>query len=348
MFRQVKVSSEDSHHQAILWKFDLEDPIQIYYLTTVTYGLICSPFLATRTLRQLVTDNRDEFLLSSNIVNKECYMDDMLSGCHSLEVTVEKQSQLIESLKECGFELRKWLSNDRKVLEHLPVDHLASDPESIFESSVSFAVLGLNWNARNDTFLFKVDNSKIEGEISKRNVLSKIAQIFDPIGWLAPVIVSAKIFMQSLWLLKCDWDDPLPYDYVKQWTEWTSKLPTLNVIEILRFMSYVPGLSYCEIHGFADASQRACSAVIYLRVINDRSSNCSLLAAKTKVVSLKKLSIPRLELVAASILTKLAHHFCSILPLKIESVHLRSDSKDVLFWLRKHPSSYQTFVANRC
>ena len=348
MFRQIKLHPDDFHHQAILWRFDPNDPIQVYYLTTVTYGLICSPFLATRTLRQLAYDYQVQFPLAFDIISKECYMDDLLSGGHSLELTLEKQSQLIKSLKEGGFELRKWLSNKPEVLSQLPVEYLASDPASIFETSAPFAVLGLNWHAGEDVFSFKVQCTQIEGDISKRKVLSRIAQIFDPMGWLAPVVVSAKIFMQSLWLLKCNWDDPLPPDYVEQWEEWVSRLSSINGIAIPRFVNYAPSSTCCEIHGFADASQRACAAVLYLRVIDKGVSSCILLAAKTKVAPIKTLSIPRLELLGADVLAKLAHHYCSILPMKIESVHLWSDSKDVLFWLRKHPSSWQTFVANKC
>ncbi len=144
-------------------------------------------------------------------------------------------------------------------------------------------------------------------------------------------MVSAKIFIQSLWLIKCGWDDPLPQGYVERWEEWLGKLPSINEIEIPRFLNYVPVNSYIEIHGLADASQRACSAVVYLRILSENSSSCSLLVAKTKVAPQKTLSVPRLELVGASILAKLAYHYASLLPIEISSVHLWSDSKDVLF-----------------
>ena len=122
----------------------------------------------------------------------------------------------INLLKEGGFELRKWLSNEPEVLRQIPKDHLATDPSTIFEASTSFAALGLSWQAKDDTFAFNLNYSPIEGILKKRSVLSKVAQIFDPVGWLAPVTVSAKIFMQSLWLLKCSWDDPLLQDYVDE------------------------------------------------------------------------------------------------------------------------------------
>lgn len=348
MFRQIRIDDSDLQYQAIVWRYSPDDPIRIYLLTTVTFGLVCSPYQATRTLRQLASDYQSVYPMATGIINSETYMDDMLSGGHSLEQTLDKQSQLIGMLKEGGFELRKWLSNNPEVLSNLPGDHLALDPSIIFEASSSFAVLGLNWQARDDLFSFKVNYTPIEGNISKRAVLSKLAQIFDPLGWIAPVTISAKIFMQSLWLLKCSWDTPLPSEYVQQWEDWSSSLSSLNSLEIPRFIHYSPESFHIEIHGFADASQKAYASVIYLRVIGKEGVNCSLQLAKTKVAPLKSLSIPRLELLGAHTLAKLTSHYLQFVPIKVDSVHLWSDSKDVLFWLRSHPARWQTFVANRC
>lgn len=150
MFSQIKMSPEDFHHQAILWRFNPEDPVQIFYLTIVTYGLICLSFLATCSLCQFASDTQTKLPLPHD-VSIECNIDDMLSGGHSIEITIEKQTQLINTLKEDGLELREWLSNEPRILSHLPVEHLASDASSIFETSASFAVLGLNWHAGNDT-----------------------------------------------------------------------------------------------------------------------------------------------------------------------------------------------------
>ena len=132
-------------------------------------------------------------------------------------------------------------------------------------------------------------------------------------------------------MLKSGWDDPLPSKYVEEWEARTSKLPALNPISIPRFVGYNPDALFCEVHGFADASEAACSAVVYLRIIYPETLNCTLKVAKMKVAPLKKLSVPRLELLAAYILAKLVNHFIGTLSLKIDAIHWWSDSKDVLF-----------------
>ncbi len=137
--------------------------------------------------------------------------------------------------------------------------------------------------------------------------------------------------MQSLWLLKVDWDDPRPIEYSKQWTIWAEKLSVINSLVITRYVQYTVETSGCKIHGSADASEKAYSSAVYLRFIHGNRAHCSLQIAKTKVAPLKTLSIPRLELLGASLLSKLVEHQLSILPIVIDAVHLWSDSRDVLF-----------------
>ena len=104
---------------------------------------------------------------------------------------------------------------------------------------------------------------------------------------------------------------------------------------------------YYEIQGFADASKAAYAAVVYLRIVATEV-RITLLGAKTKVAPIKTLCIPKLELCAAHLLAKLAKHYVEILRLTPIQVHLWSDSKDVLYWLRNIPSRWPTFITNRC
>ena len=101
-------------------------------------------------------------------------------------------------------------------------------------------------------------------------------------------------------------------------------------------------------HGFADASKQAYAAVIYFRVIRNSQVFVSLLVAKTRVAPLKTLSIPRLELCAAHLLARLASHIIGIIPVNLNSVHLWSDSTDVLCWLKDRPSRWPVSIANKC
>ena len=147
-------------------------------------------------------------------------------------------------------------------------------------------------------------------------------------GWLAKVII--KVFMQSLWLLKCDWDDILSEKYSTRWAEYYNKLDSLLKLKIPRFIN-ISKPFIVEIYGFVDASIKAYAAVIFLRIINEDGVSVILQCSKTRVAPTKTLSIPRLELSATQLLAKLVKHSISLIPAENPRIHLWSDSKDTLF-----------------
>ena len=132
-------------------------------------------------------------------------------------------------------------------------------------------------------------------KISKRIVLASVAKFFDPLGWLAPVIITAKIFMQRLWLAKLSWDDSVPNELKNEFLTWYDGTLILKNIKISRWLQYVPGAKY-ELYGFADASKLAYTACTYL---HKGISTVHLVHIKSKVVLIKPLqTIPSLELSA--------------------------------------------------
>ena len=103
-----------------------------------------------------------------------------------------------------------------------------------------------------------------------------------------------------------------------------------------------------QVHGFCDASESAYVAVVYLRMVDsDGKVHVSLVASKTKVAPIKRLSVPRLELCGAHLLTKLLEHIRLILKIPIEDVHAWTDSTIVVNWLDGNPRRFKTYVGNR-
>lgn len=158
----------------------------------------------------------------------------------------------------------------------------------------------------------------------------------------------AKMFMQSLWALKVGWDDELPAEYVANWIKFRNDLSDLSTLTIPRWLGSTSA-SYCELHGFGDASEKAIGAVVYLRVtLPSNLTRVTLVMAKTKVARLKETSIPRLELCAAVLLVKLMSHVRSVLSLSDSTpIHLWSDSENTLDWIRGQPLRWKTYISNR-
>lgn len=183
---------------------------------------------------------------------------------------------------------------------------------------------------------------------TKRYILSAIARLFDPLGLISPIIVTAKLLMQRLWELHIDWDAEIPTELKVVWEEFCTQLVCLKSIKIPRHL-LLDKSTLTEIHGFVDASATAYGACLYMRSINANGEVLTrLIASKSRIAPLKTTTIPRLELCAALLLSrlyrKIVHSFREVVQQK---TYLWSDSTIVLCWLKKGSRSFKTFVSVR-
>ncbi|XP_055644163.1 uncharacterized protein LOC129780182 [Toxorhynchites rutilus septentrionalis] len=343
MYRMIRIHPDDLFLQCVLLRFGKDQPITKYVLTTVTYGLAPSSFLATRTLRQLAEDEVNSFPHAAEALKKDFYMDDFIRGENSVESAIQLRREMTELLKRGGFRLRKWCSNIQAVLEGVPEEDLATQSNLSFDSDETIKTLGINWEPSTDQFRFNI--SRKEGPITKRKILSEIAQLYDPLGLIAPIIVRAKVLMQQLWMLSLDWDEEIPIEIETKWTKFVNELPYLANFRIDRY-AFEEG--DVQLHCFADASDVAYGACLYVRSVGiNQEVKVELLTSKSRVAPLKKRSIPRLELCAAQIAAHLATKVRSALDLELRSIWFWSDSMVVLHWLRSPSQTWKTFISNR-
>ncbi|GFU49820.1 uncharacterized protein TNCV_1190161 [Trichonephila clavipes] len=336
------VIQEDLYTQMLRESFDVkkehESP-KIYELSTVTYGTVSAPYLAQRTLTQLSMDEEANFPIAAFVLRNNLYMDDVLCGAATLEEAIVRRQQLKGILKSAGMELHKLCANHEK---------LSPDPEQNynFATLTETKTLGVSWKPNLDCLLIKVKVC-LDSSYTKRDVLSTIAKIFDPVGLMAPVISKPKIFLQRLWRSKLEWNDLLPAEEYREWQQFLVSLENINNIEILRRI-LVAFPEVIEIHGFADASERCYFAAVYCKSKNLKSETLvRLITNKSRVAPIKSLTIPRLELCAAVLLTKLVKRVVAALLLETAELYLWSDSMIVLAWLRKEPMDLKTFVQYR-
>ncbi|XP_072766484.1 uncharacterized protein [Anoplolepis gracilipes] len=282
-----------------------EDNVQEYQLNTVTCGLACALFLAIRTLHQLVEDEKAFYPLGAAVFLKEVYMDDILTDAFRIEDARDLLKQLTGICRAGGFPLKKWSANNSALLDGVPVeDRLQREPRWWLPGE-SHSTLGLLWHLHEDLFSFAPTDNKLD-VVTKKAVLSLTARLFDLLGWLSPVTICAKILIQATWLLSVQWDDPLPEEDDRQWRNFQTELPLLGEIRLPRWMSTGATYDDQEIHSFADALEKAFTAVVYLRTRDrDNKTKVTLIAVKTKVAPLKKVTLSRLELCAATLLTRL-------------------------------------------
>lgn len=349
MFRQVFVDPLQTAFLRIFWRSKPSDVLKVFELLTVTYGTSCTPFLATRALLQLCVDEGDEFPLAAHAIREDCYVDDILSGSSSIETAVKCRQQIQQMLQRGGFPVHKWCANHSAILEGVPEsDRETLVPLNEMSANEVIKTLGLLWNTHADEFLFSINsNLSDSAPVTKRTMFSEIAKLFDPIGLVSPVIVLAKQLMQATWSLKIGWDTPLDGDILHSWIHLRSSLTQIQDLRIPRHVM-IPQFEYAELHGFADASGIAYGACLYVRCVTaDGTVSVRLLCSKSRIAPLQELTIPRKELCAALLLSKLVKRTVPAMQFEFSSIFLWSDSQIVLAWLRKPPSMLQPFVRNR-
>lgn len=347
MYRQVLIQENQRQYQLIFWRDDFSKPLNIYRLNTVTYGTASAPFLAIRCLKQLATECRDKDPISSNVLENDFYVDDMLTGSDSESEIFKMQSDISKILNSAGFTLGKWASNNKNLLDKLKESEaLHPDFVKSFENGES-KTLGILWNHSSDTLQFSVKNLIEKYHVTKRTILSAICQIFDPLGLLGPVTVSAKLIIQNLWQLKLSWDESVPLSIYNKWLEIQTQLYCLKNINIPRHIT-CPNPQIIELHAFCDSSEMAYGGAVYIKGI-DAAGNCvvNLLCAKSRVAPLKNLSLPRLELCGALLLARLTNKVKESIKINFDRCYFWCDSTITLCWIKAPSNKWKTFVANR-
>lgn len=342
MYRQVWIRKDERSLQKIFWRENSSEELCTYILNTVTYGTTSASFLAIRTLVQIAEENKSQFPEACRAIKEGFYVDDLLYGTNNVEEAKQLKQELQLILQQAGFILRKWLSNEQSILS---VGHESKDIAHFISENHVNKTLGLCWSSRKDTLQFSV-SFPTSSHITKRHILSVIARIFDPLGIIGPCVLQAKIFLQKLWKLNSDWDDPIPADLYKAWIEFEEGIRAINDFEIPRRV-ILPQPEDIQIHAFCDASESGYGGAVYLRSRENGGIQMRLLCAKSRVAPVKNISIPKLELCAAHLLVNLVQVVRGSLNIQLSKTTFWTDSSIVLCWLSEEPYKWKTFVSNR-
>ena len=301
-------------------------------------------------------ENQELYSEAAKAIKVNSYMDDL---CDSLDTIkqAQKQTEDIDKILETGgFRVKEWISN--KTLNE--GDSKQEMAIKMLEGDGKEKVLGLEWKPKADklSFKVKVDLSNIKNEedqlklvrplLTKRTILSRIARIYDPIGFAAAFLIRAKIGIQELWLMGQNWDQELPEEIQKKWSEFFKELEHLNAVEFPRCLTPLTAIGAPVLCIFADASRKAFGACAYIRwQIGHGNFECRFIAAKFRVAPLKELTIPRLELQSAVLASRLGKSILEESRLEFERVIYFTDSQIVLAWIRSHVRNYKPFVSSR-
>lgn len=232
MYRQIEIHPDDSMFQKIIWRSHPNEPIKIYKLKTVTYGTSSALFLATRVLKQLSIDEAHSHPIAAEILQRDFYVDDLLTGANTFQDALELRNDLVSITQRGGLILQKWASNEPRLIRDF--SSKAEGELMSLDMSDTIKTLGISWTVKNDTIVYTVKCPENDDKITKRSILSEIARLFDPLGLLGQVIVKAKLMIQTLWKLNISWDETIPLDVRSIWLQLKNELPLLSQISFNR------------------------------------------------------------------------------------------------------------------
>ena len=235
MYRQIALEKGARRFHRLLWRDDPKDEFRHLQLKRVIYGIASSGYHAVRSLQETAkfTDNENV----RTAILEGFYVDDFLSGCNTLEDAKGLQDEIIATLDKAKLPLRKWVSNDQTLVERLPPDMRGGDLVNLFEADSTIRTLGITWQPQKDHFKFTCTLPKINLPVTKRQILSEIAKLFDPIGWLTPITSKAKIWIQRLWTLGLSWDEALAENLIEEFNADIKGIETLETFTLNRFIT---------------------------------------------------------------------------------------------------------------
>lgn len=328
-----------------------EDPC-VYRMCVHLFGGTWSPSCCSYALRRTAEDNKGEFSPEAvKAVTRNFYVHDCLISIKDEEDAIRLALELKSLLEKRGFNLIKWTSNNRKVVEAIPVEDRSKQVKDLDLSKEALQVeraLGIKWDVQEDRLEYKTLIK--EKPLTRRGLLRIVSSIYDPLGYLSPFILRAKLLMQKLATKKLGWDDPIPDVGLQLWQQWVKQLPEVENFKVPRCV--VPAgygaKTEHQLHHFADASEDAYGAVTYLVVRNSKGQVCSsLVFSKSRLAPVKKTTIPRLELMAATVAVKSDVLVRRELDLPLKDSVFWTDSMIVLAYIKNEDKRFHTFIANR-
>lgn len=359
MFHQIKIRAPDCQSQRFIFRNNPAEHPQIYVMDVATFGATCSPASAQHVKNLNAQEFATKFPKAAAAILNNHYVDDYLESFKTIQEAIEvvKEVKLVHS--KGGFTLRHFLSNEAEVLCGIEEDGNEVTKTLALERGEKLeSVLGMKWLPKEDVFVYSLG---LRGDIlqilknehipSKREVLKVVMSLFDPLGFISFFIIHGKILIQDIWTRGTEWDEQIAEDLFERWRQWTSLFPELDALRIPRcyFRSPFPkSLGKIQLHMFVDASEKAYSCVAYFRLETEGTIQVAFVSAKTKVAPLKTVSIPRLELKAAVLGTRLANTIKDQHNFAIARQFMWSDAGVCLAWIRsKDHRRYHQFVSVR-
>lgn len=351
-FLQIEVPVKDRKYLCFIYfkNCDKNEPLILYRFTRHCFGVTCSPFVLAATIKCHIKKLENLNPLAFQMLNNNLYVDDLFFGSESIEQAYKLSEDALLILKDAKMNLRKFETNCNELKSLWGQSDFSFEMRANLDSISK--LLGLAWSPTDDSLSFDLKSilSQLDDtQCTKRYVLHTAAKIFDPAGFITPFLIRIKCLLQELWIAGVEWDERFSEELKPKWVNWCSEIHQLEDLKIPRFyfIDLIATNKVIQLHVFSDSSIKSYGAVAYFRYqTSEGSYQTRLVMSKSRVAPIKKVTLPRLELMGAVIAARIASNLVKTFPL-LSSINFWCDSTIVLHWIKGSASKWKQFVSNR-
>ena len=331
---------------------DLTQEPRAYRMRVHLFGATSSPGCANYALWWLAEKCREDYgNEAADFILKYFYVDDGTGSVCTIDDAIQLMKDSRELCRQGGFNLIKFSSNRREVVEATPEEaRLPSLKQIDLNASKlpSEHTLGVLVDTEEDCFIFICEGRTLK--ISRRKLLSVVCSIFDPLGLISPYVLKGRMILQEICKSGKGWDEKLEESIISKWDEWTDQMKDLEQIKIRRCYKEegMGKIIRKELHNFSDASLTGYGQCSYLRLIDEHGNiSVNLVMAKARVAPVKPVTVPRLELVAATVSTRMSVFLNKELDMTDLEHFFWCDSRVVLGYIQNVGKKLHMFALNR-
>ena len=335
------------------YKFKGDDKFYAYRAVRLTFGHVSAPSQAHFSIKLLTDDNKEEFPRAWLCVAERMYVDDIVEAEDDEDLVVESLVQLNNLLPQGSFRLTKIATNNHAIITKAQIP-----PEMLSQKKIH-SLLGIQWDKERDVLIFDVaqvikDHAhEWSAQMNTfRYVASLAATLFDPCGWISPIIYPIKLLQKMCWQRKLKWHSAIDADIIEILDAWKDSALNCKPIEIERYLPIKK--TPFDMLVLGDASEDGCCATIFYRFDFGDRIEIKLAFSKTRVSPLKgqtldnyPCTVARLELLAAALALRMSIFLKKTVEVQPRHTYYFTDSTVTYYRLSKDPSSYKAWVANR-
>ena len=358
-YNQLQLDPSCYRYQKFLWKDDLiaTNPTVEYIIATLIYGVRPSGNQTQAGFGKVADyaiEHFPEHADGARALKDSCYVDDVLKSDTNDAAARSTAASLDFTLKLAGMEVKSYTYSNEK-----PADDVSAD-------GVHIGVVGLNWDSEKDLlgidvkplYFGRTKRGKlpelVTGEVlpalkknfTRRNLLSKVAGVFDPLGLVTPITSRFKLQLHSLIELNLGWDEKVPESFLEGWMQSINDMQELKNIRFKRAVIPLDAVSLdMDLIISCDSSKDIAIATVHARsLLRSGRYHTQLVSAKSKLVS--ELTIPKAELRGAVLAVHLGHAVKRSLGDQFKRGIYVTDSSIALFWISQDERPLEVMVRN--